>query len=67
MFDGQFGTRHAGSQGNKCNGIDSIFEVDEATKMAGNVSDDGSASPDEEDRNDKCNVAIGESLKNAQH
>jgi hypothetical protein len=31
--------------------------------MAGNVSDDGSASPDEEDRNDKCNVAIGESLK----
>merc|ERR1712112_569901 len=55
------GTRHAGSEGNKCDGIDSIFEVDKATKMASNISDDGSAGANEGDRNDKCNVTIGHS------
>ena len=63
MFDGQFGTRHAGSQGNKCNGIDSIFEVDEAAKVAGNISNDSSAGTDEGDRNDKSEISIEESLK----
>ena len=62
-FDGQFGTRHAGSQGNKCNGIDSIFEVDKAAKVSGNVSNHGGAGTDEGDRNDKSEISIEESLK----
>ena len=61
QLEGQFGTRHAGSEGNKCNGIDSIFKVDEATKMASDISNDGSAAANEGDRNDKCNIAIGHS------
>ena len=63
LEEGQFGTRHAGSEGNKCDGIDSIFEVDKATEMASNISDDGSAGANEGDRNDKCNVTIGHSCK----
>ena len=63
LEEGQFGTRHAGSEGNKCDGIDSIFEVDKATKMASNISDDGSAGANEGDRNDKSNVTIGHSCK----
>ena len=48
------GTRHAGSKSNKCNGIDAVFQVDEAAKMAGYISDDGCVGPNEGDRNDKC-------------
>merc|ERR1711887_515160 len=55
------GIRHAGSEGNKCDGIDSIFEVDEATKMAGDISNNSGAGANEGDRNDKCNVTIGHS------
>ena len=43
------GTRHAGSKGNKCNGIDAVFEVDEAAKVAGDISNDSSAGTDHED------------------
>ena len=56
-------TGHTGSESNKCNRIDAVFEVDEATKMAGNVSDHSSAGPDEEDWNNKSEVSIDESLK----
>ena len=42
-------TGHTGSESNKCNRIDAVFEVDKATKMAGNVSDHSGAGPDEED------------------
>ena len=60
---GDFTTRNTGAQSDKCNCINAVFEVDEATKVAGNISDDGSAGPDEEDRNDKSEVSIDESLK----
>ena len=64
---GHFTTRYTGSQSDKCNCIDAVFEVDEATKVAGNISDDCSAGPDEEDRNDKSEVSIDESLKKERH
>ena len=64
---GHLTTRNTGAQSDKCNCINAVFEVDEATKMSGNVSNDGSASPDEEDRNDKSDVAVGNSLKKERH
>jgi len=57
------GTRHAGSKGNKCNGIDAIFEVDEAAKMASDISDDCSTGADHEDRNNKSWISIGQRCK----
>merc|ERR1719400_2186452 len=57
------GIRHAGSQGNKCNGIDSIFEVDKAAKVSGNVSNHGGAGTNEGDRNDKSEISIEESCR----
>ena len=56
-------TRHAGSKGNKCDGIDSIFEVDKAAKMAGDISDDGSTGADHKDRDYKSWIPIGQSCK----
>ena len=43
------GTRHAGAESNKCDGIDSVFEIDEAAEVSGNIADDGSARSDHED------------------
>ena len=57
------GTRHAGSKGNKCNGIDAVFEVDKAAKMAGDISDDCRANTDAGDGNHKSGVAFGNPLK----
>ena len=56
-------TRDTGSQGDKCNGIDSIFEVDEAAKVSGDIADDRSAKTDASDGNHKGGVAIGNPLK----
>ena len=42
-------TRHAGAESNKCDGIDSVFEIDEAAEVSGNIADDGSARSDHED------------------
>jgi hypothetical protein len=56
-------TRHTGSKGNKCNSIDAVFEVDEATKMASDISDDSSAKTDASDGNRKSGVAIGNPLE----
>jgi hypothetical protein len=61
-ISGQFGTRHAGSQGNKCDGIDAVLQVDEAAEMTGNIANDGRAAADEGDRNDKCDVSVVNSL-----
>merc|ERR1719239_1769619 len=55
------GIRNASSESNKCNGIDSVFEIDEAAKVAGNISNDSSAGTDEYERNDESNIAIGHS------
>ena len=56
-------TRDTGAQGNKCDSIDAVFEVDEATKVAGNISDDCGANTDASDGNHKSGVAIGNPLK----
>ena len=44
---GQFDTRDAGAKSNKSNGINAVFEVDEAAEMAGNITNDSSAGADE--------------------
>ena len=59
----KFGTRNASSEGNKCNGIDAVFEVDEAAEMSSNISNDGSTGPDEYERYDESDIAIGHSCK----
>ena len=56
-------TRDTGSKGNECNSIDAVFEVDEATKMTSDISDDRSANTDASDGNHKSGVAIGNPLK----
>ena len=56
-------TGHTGSESNKCNRIDAVFEVDEATKMTSDISDDRSANTDASDGNHKSGVAIGNPLK----
>ena len=61
------GTRHAGAESNKCDGIDSVFEIDEAAEMRGNVSNDGSTGPDEYQRNDESNIAIGHCWKKMEY
>ena len=48
-FSKALGTRHAGSESNECNSIDAVFEVDEAAKMAGNISDDSGTGANHED------------------
>merc|ERR1719239_1922742 len=55
------GIRNASSESNKCNGIDSVFEIDEAAKMSSNIANDGGTAPDEYERNDESNIAIGHS------
>ena len=57
------GTRHAGSKSNKCDGIDAVFEVDKAAKVASNISDDCSTGADHEDRNYKSGIPIGQCCK----
>ena len=44
-------TRYAGTKSNKGNGIDSVFEENEASQMAGNVTNDGCAGADHGDGN----------------
>ena len=48
-FSKALGTRHAGSESNECNRIDAVFEVDEATKMASDISDDSGTGSNHED------------------
>ena len=60
----QICTRYTGSQSDKCNRIDAVFEVYEATKMAGDISDDGGVTANEGDRNDKCGVTVHKPCKN---
>ena len=56
-------TGHTGSESNKCNRIDAVFEVDEAAKVSGDIADDRSAKTDASDGNHKGGVAIGNPLK----
>ena len=57
------GTRHTGSQGDKCNRINAVFEVDEAAKMASDISNDSGANADTSDGYHKSGVTIGNALK----
>ena len=41
-------TRHAGSQGDEGDGIHAVLEIDEASEMTGDVTDDSSVATDEE-------------------
>ena len=59
----KFCTRNASSKGNKCNGIDAVFEIDEAAEMSSDISNDGSTGPDEYERYDESDIAIGHSCK----
>ena len=56
-------TGHTGSESNKCNRIDAVFEVDEAAKVASDISDDSGTGANHEDWNNKSGVAIGQSCK----
>jgi len=52
------GTGNTGSEGHKCDGIDSIFEVDEAAKMSGNIADECGTGANEYKRYDERNVSV---------
>jgi len=54
-----FDTRNRSSKSDEGNGIDTIFKVDEATKMASNITDDGGAGADEGDGDNKSDVSVG--------
>ena len=58
----QVRTRHAGSQSNERNCVDSVFEVDETAKMAGDIANYCSVAANEEDRYDKGGVSIEKTL-----
>jgi len=58
----QVRTRHAGSKSNERNCVDSVFEVDETAKMAGNIANYCSVAANEEDRYDKGGVSIEKTL-----
>ena len=53
----QVDTRHAGSECNKGNCVDTIFEVDEAAKMASDISDERRDTGNGTDRANKSEVA----------
>ena len=54
-------TRNRGAQSNKSDSIDGIFQVNEASKMAGNITNDGSTNTDHGNGNNKAWVSIGNS------
>jgi len=60
-------TRNRGSQGYKGDCIDGILEKDEASEMAGDVTDDSSVATDKQDRDNKGGVTIEDSLNDNQN
>lgn len=54
----QVPTRYWGAKSNKSNGIDAIFEVDEAAEMSGNIANNGSAGANHNDRTDEGEIPI---------
>ena len=54
-------TRHRGSQSDEGDGIDAILEIDEATKMTGDVSNDGSTETNGSDGDDEGGVSVEDS------
>ena len=51
-------TGHRGSQGNKSNRVDRVFQANEATQLSCNVTNDGCANPDHCNGADKAKVPI---------
>ena len=51
-------TGNWGAQSHKADGIDTVLEIDEAAKMAGDVSDNGSDNTDGSNGNDECGVSV---------
>ena len=60
-------TGHRGSQSDKGNSIDGVLKVDEATEMAGNVTNDGGTDTDHGNRDDEARVTVGNSCVNKNH
>ena len=52
-------TRDGCSESDESNSINGILEENEATQMACNVTDNGSTSTDEENRNDEARITVG--------
>ncbi len=53
-------TRYAGPQGDECNGIDRVLEIDEAAEVTGDVADDGCAHSDHSNGDDEAGVAVSD-------
>ena len=51
-------TGHGSSQSYKGNSVDRVFEVNEATQLSGNITDDSRANANHCDRTDKAKVSI---------
>ena len=51
-------TRYAGAESDEGNSIDTIFKVDEAAKMASNVTNNCSTQANKCDGDDKCWVSV---------
>ena len=54
-----FFTRYRCAESNKGNGIDGVFQEDEATKMASNVANDSSTKTDHGNRNHEAGISAG--------
>ena len=51
-------TRYAGAEGDEGNSIDTIFKVDEAAEMAGNITNDCRTQSNKCDGDDKSWVSV---------
>ena len=57
-------TRHGGSQGDEGDGVDAVLEIDEATEMSSNVSDDSGTETNGGDGDDEGGISVGNSCLN---
>jgi len=55
------GIRHRGSQSDEGDGVDAILEIDEATEMTGDVSNDGGTDTNGSDGDDEGGVSVEDS------
>ena len=54
-------TRNRSAQSNKSDSVDGVFQVNEASKMAGNITNNGSTNTDHGNRNDEARVTSTQS------
>ena len=52
------GTGNTCAQSNKCDGVDAVFEVDEATEVGGNVADQSGTGANEYKRYDERKISV---------